>query len=331
MNGFKVVLISSNHDIPDWVGKKFEEEKVEFVFHECQSREDLEKYAGDADVIWFMSGRKGLVAEENMDIFRKAGVVIKYGSGTDNIDHDACTKRGIIVAHTPDDPSEPTSDHAIAMLFTSVRQTASQDRLVRKGVWDQKSLIPIGKFAGADLGIIGFGRIGKAIVRKLSGFKMNVRVFDPYVDKAALEKAGCKKAGLDELIKESQYIMVTCPLTKETRYLIGDKEFDSMRSDAVLVNTARGGIVNEQALYRALKENRIKAAALDVVENPPLEQGNQLLTLENICFTPWMGGYPSNYPDALFDVPVSEIIEMSKGHSPKWIANRGVVPKWRFV
>src|SRR3990167_2976073 len=109
---FKVVLIANDgHPIPDWVSKKFVEAGIDYAYHQCYSCEELKKYANDADVLWLMSSRKGLVIEENIDIFKKAGAVIKCGSGTDNIDHEACTKRGIIVAHTPEDPTEPTSDH----------------------------------------------------------------------------------------------------------------------------------------------------------------------------------------------------------------------------
>ena len=119
---FKVALIAcSIFPIPEWVNTKFAEANIEYVFHQCYSREDLEKYASDADVLWYMADRHGLVTEENMDIFKKAICVIKGGSGTDNIQRDACTRKGIIIAHTPEDPTEPASDHFIAMLFIKFR------------------------------------------------------------------------------------------------------------------------------------------------------------------------------------------------------------------
>lgn len=331
MGKFKVVLIANDgHLIPDWVYKKFDEAGIEFIYKDCHSREDLEKAAKDADVLFLTSSRKGLVSEENMDIFEKAGCAIKCGSGTDNIDHDACTKRGIIVAHTPDDPTEPTSDHNIAMLFTAVRQTARQDRLVRKGVWDPHKALPLGQFTGADLGIIGFGRIGNDILRKLSGFDMNTRIYDPYIDAKIIEEKGAIKVELEELIKKSKYIMVVCPRTRETEGLIGEKELRSMRPDAVLVNVARAGIVDEDALKKALKEKWIKAAALDVLRKPPQKPGDDWLKFENINFTPHLGGYDDDYPDSVFRSSVDVIIEISKGYLPKWIANKGVKPKWKL-
>ncbi|MFH1613556.1 MAG: NAD(P)-dependent oxidoreductase [Planctomycetota bacterium] len=325
---FKVVLIANDdHPIPEWVSKKFEQTDIDFVYHQCYGREDLEKCATDADVLWLMSSRKGLVLEENMYIFKNARAIIKCGSGTDNIDHDACTKRGIIVAHTPDDPTDCTSDHFIAMLFTAVRQTARQDRLVRRGIWSVHAAMPIGPLTGADLGLIGFGRIGKMIALKLSGFRMNIRVFDPFVDSATIEAAGCVKMELAQLLKESQYVLLACLLTEETRGILGEKELKQMRSDAVLVNVARAGLVDEKALIKALRENWFKAAAFDVLESHPLQPGDEFLELENINFTPHLGGYAYNYPNSLFITCVNEIIGMSKMQLPKWIANKGVVLK----
>ena len=331
MKKFKVALIANDgHPIPDWVKKKFEEENIEFIYHDCHTREELKKYAEDADVIFLTSSRKNLVAEENMDIFKKAICAIKCGSGTDNISYDACTKRGIIIANTPDDPTESTSNHFIAMLLTAVRQTARQDRLVRSGVWDAPAALPIGHLTGADLGIIGFGRIGRAIVKKLSGFEMIVRVFDPYVDAGTIKSNGGIKVGLDELLKKSQYAMVACPLLKETQGLIGEKELKMMRKDAVIVNVARAGIIDEDALKKALRQKWIKAAAIDVLEEHPLKPGDEWLEFENVNFTPHLGGYSEDYPDAIFKTPVEVIIEMSKGNMPKWIVNKECKPKWDF-
>lgn len=329
---FKVALVANDdHPIPNWLNEKFKKAGIEFVYHQCYTRENLKRYAYDADVLWLQSSRKGLVVEKNMDIFKKTGAVVKCGSGTDNIDHEACTKRGIIVAHTPEDATEPTSDHFIAMLFTAVRRIARQDRLIRQGIWDPRASLPIGHFTGADLGLIGFGRIGKAVVRKLSGFQMNIRVFDPYVDRATVEVTGCKKVELEELLKKSQFVLVACPLTNKTKNLLDEKELRIMRQDAILVNCARAGIVDEKALVKALKERWIKAAAFDVLENHPLKPDDELLSLENFTLTPHMGGYPDSYPDSIFNNVAEVIISMSKMHLPKWIVNKGVKSKWKIL
>ena len=324
---FKIAMIANDdHRIPDWV-YEVEEADIEFVCHDCRSRE-FENCAADADV-WLQS-EEAAVTEENMDILKKVGAVIKCGSGTNNIDHAACTKRGIIVSHTPNDPTEPTSDHAIAMLFTAAIRTAAQDHMIRSGVWNARACLPIGQFAGANLGVIGFGRIGRAIIGKLSGFKMNVRVYDPFVDAAGIEQSGAKKTEIEELLRESQYVLVCCPLMDETRGLLGEKELGMMRRDSILVNCARGGIVDEAALKKALKEGRIGAAALDSMEEHP-EPGDEWFGFDNVNFTPHLGGYGARYSDDQFESPVHVMIEMSKMRLPKWIANKGVVPKWNMT
>ena len=330
-NKFKVVLIANdNHPIPDWVSKNFSAANIEYVHQECYNRQDLEKFASDASVLWYMSSRRNLVVEENMDIFKKAIAAIKCGSGTDNIDHDACTKRGIIIAHTPEDVTECTSNHTIAMLLTAAHRTAMQDRRVRRGVWNPRDEPAIGCLSEAELGIIGFGRIGQAVARKLSGFCMNLRIYDPFANEEAVKKANGQCVELSELLTKSQYVLVCCPLIKETEKLISTKEFEMMRKDAVLVNCARGPIVDEKALIRAMKDKQITAAALDVVENPPLQPDNELLSFDDVTVTPHAAGYTYDYPDGLFRGMVEMVIGMSKGYLPKWIANEGVKPKFNF-
>ena len=329
--GFKAALIANdNHPIPDWLDETLAEVGIDYVYRDCFNREDLEACARDADVLWLMSSRKGLVVEEHMDIFEKAGAAIKVGSGTDNIDNDACTKRGIVVTHTPDIPTEATSDHIIALLMSAVRQTARQDYLIRSGVWDVQAALPKGKMTGADLGLIGFGRIGRAVVRKLAGFEMKVRVCDPAVDAATVEAAGCKKVELDELLMESQYVLLAVPLTNETRALLGVKELQSMRRDAILVNGARGGIVDERAVVKALHEGWISAAAFDVWVNPVTDSNHELRQLDNLVMTPHMGGYSHAYPEDLWRAVVDVIIDLSKKRMPASIVNKGVTPRWKL-
>ena len=326
---FKVVLVANDdHPIPDWVTTKFEAAEIDYEYHQCYGRDDLAAHAADADLVWLQSGRKGLIIEEHMDVFKNLKAVVRIGSGTDNIDREACNKRGILIAHTPEDVIEFASDHMIAMLFTAVRRTARQDSLVRQGIWDVHAAMPVGHFRGAELGMIGFGRIGRLVARNLSGFEMKLRVYDPFVDAATIQQAGGTKVELTELLQRSQFVLVACPLTKETHGLIGRKELALMRPDATLVNCARGGIVDESALVETLKEGRIKAAALDVVENAPLDKDSELLALENLNVTPHLGGYSDNYPDGLFFTVVDTIIQISRRQPPRWIVNPEVTSDW---
>ena len=148
----KVVLVANvHHPIPPWVAADFAAADIDYLYQECSSRKDLEEYASDADVIWLMASRENLVVEPMIDVFKTLGAVVKCGSGTDNIDHEACTRRGIVIAHTPEDVTEPTSDHCIAMLLTAVRRTAIQDRLVRGGSGTPLRLFPSGNSVAPTL------------------------------------------------------------------------------------------------------------------------------------------------------------------------------------
>ena len=328
---FKVVLIANDdHPIGDWVSEKLAAAGVDYSYHQCYGRADLERYAADADAIWLHSSRSGLAVEENMDIFTRLVAVVRVGSGTDNVDHQACNKRGIVIAHSPDTVTGVTSDHAIAMLFAAARQVARQDRLVRQGVWDRRTPLPAAPLAGASLGLIGCGRIGSAIVKKLSGFEMSVSICDPYLDAATIESLGGTKVDLETLLTQCQFVLVVCPLTEETQGSIGEKEFDMMRDDAVLVNCARGPIVNEKALYQALKTGTIKGAAVDVVADPPLKKDDPLLSLDNLVVTPHMAGMAHDYPDSIFVGPVQAIIDISQGRLPQWIANKDFTGTWKM-
>jgi D-3-phosphoglycerate dehydrogenase len=326
MNEFKVALIANDdHPIPAWVDEKFKQAGISWAYKQCYNRNDLKEIATDANVLWLMSGRKGLVIEENMDIFKNLIAVVRIGSGTDNIDHDACNKRGIIIGHSPEIMIECTSDHMIAMLFSAVRRIAVHDKRIRVGIFNPREPMSIGYYKNAKLGIIGFGKIAKAVIKKLSGFEMDVKVFDPYVEQIDIVKAGCKKVELSELLKESQFIIVACPLTDSTNNLLGENEFKLMRKDAVLVNCARGGIVNDNALLNALKNKTIAAAAIDVYSKTPPDSSGEIFKLENVNFTPHSAGYPLPYPDMHYRGQIDVIIDISKGKTPQWIANKSVL------
>lgn len=326
---FSVVQIANDgHPLPDWVEPKLSAANVECIYCQCYNYNDLKSCVRGADMLWMMSGRRGLVIEENMDLFPNVGAVLRAGSGTDNVDHDACNKRGILVVHNPEDMTEVTSDHVIAMLFAAVRRVVWHDRNVRNGLFSQKEPMSVCTLRGAELGLVGYGRIGKAVVKKLAGFEMKIRVCDPYADPEIMKGLGCEPVALDQLLKKSQLVVLVCPLTDETRGLIGAKQLGLMREDAVLVNCARGQIVDETALYETLKNNRIAGAALDVFCETPLPADHLFLTLENVTLTPHSAGLPLPFPDALYVNPVQSIIDLAEGRMPRWIANRGVTPKW---
>lgn len=323
-----VMIANDDHPVPEWVAQRLGAAGIAYGYRQCYTRADLAACASEAHVLWLNSSRRGLVTEEHMDLFPEVGAVLKVGSGTDNVDREACTRRGIIIAHTPDDPTESTSDHTVAMLLTAVRQTAHQDRLVRAGHWDMRLALPVGPLTAAELGVIGFGRIARMVIRKLSGFRMEVRVFDPHVSAGEIEAAGARPCALDELLRASRYVIIACPLTDETRGMIGREPLALMRRDAVLINCARAGIADEHAVITALQEKRLAAAAFDVLSSHPLTPESPWLTVPNATLTPHMGGCAYDYPDGIYPSQIEVLADLARGVMPRWVANRGVVPRW---
>lgn len=215
-------------------------------------------------------------------------VISQMAVGYDNIDLTAATSRGIAVGHTPGVLTDATADFTWALLMAAARRLVEADRFTRHGRWKTwgPTLLLGAQVAGATLGIVGMGRIGQAVARRAKGFKMRVIYHDPQRH-ADLEKAlALHYVEMDQLLQESDFITIHTWLSKETYHLFSEPQFKLMKPTAILINTARGPIVDLQALYKALKEGRIAYAALDVTDPEPIEMDNPLLGLDNLIITP---------------------------------------------
>ncbi|SLM11996.1 Phosphoglycerate dehydrogenase [uncultured spirochete] len=218
---------------------------------------------------------------------KRLKVISRYGVGYDNVDLEAAKRKGVAVTFTPGTNENSVADLAMTLLLCASRNIVSMDKYVKSGLGSRVIGSEMWK---KTLGIIGTGRIGKGLARRAVGFSMNILAYDAYPDTAFAQQVGLTYCSLDRLLRESDFISIHCPLTDETRSLIGAAEFAVMKPTAVLVNTARGGIVDEEALYNALVQKKIAAAALDVtVQDPPT--GSPLLGLDNCIITPHIGGY----------------------------------------
>ena len=223
----------------------------------------------------------------------------------------------------------PVAEHAIALLLTAIRQIPYHDRLVHAGHWDRGLVPPGHRLEGGTLGFVGFGRIPREMVCKLIGFGMTFVAYDPYISAESMQELDVRKVELDEVLRTSDFISLHCALTGETRHLIGERELHLMKPQAVLVNTARGEVVDERALYRALKDGRIAAAGLDVMKSEPPEPDNPLLHMENVFITPHMAAYNHQFPDLQFQASVEKIVDLVRGRWPKSVVNRdSVKSRW---
>jgi D-3-phosphoglycerate dehydrogenase len=331
MGEFKVALVGLDGQVvPDWVTARLRDEGIDLVARECLTDEDLAHNAVDADVVWLFGGSRVLNAR-NLALLERCGAILRTGSGTDNVPVDAATQWGILVANTPDAAADAVSDHAIGLLFAALRQIAVQDRAVRDGVWNRYRAWPLWTLRGRTLGLVGFGRIAQQTLRKLCGFELQTLAYDPFVGAEVLARHGARAASLDEVLSQSDVVSVHCPLTPETHHLLDERALRRMKPTAVLVNTARGPIVDEAALARALKEGWIAAAALDVLEREPPDPVSPLLSLDNVVITSHIGGYSDEYLEASWRHSVDTVVALAHGRRPQSNVNCPENSRWELT
>ncbi len=253
--------------------------------------------------------------------------VVRYGIGVDNVDLEAATDCGMVVAHVLDFCTEEVSNHAIALMLALARRLLPLHRDAAAGRWRQPQAWALAPVHGQTLGIVGFGYIGRAVARKARAFDMRLLAHDPYGDPNAAEELGATLVPLPELLAQSDYVSLHTPLTPETRHLIGATALATMKPTAVLINTARGPVVDEAALVEALTSGRIAAAALDVFEEEPLPADSPLCRLENALLTPHVASVSPEAMRRLREEVGRAAADVLRGHWPKYVANPGVRPR----
>jgi glyoxylate reductase len=241
-------------------------------------------------------------------------VISNLAVGFDNIDVPAATARGIPVGNTPDVLTDATADFAFTLLLAAGRRLLEGDRYIKAGkwqTWDPLALLGV-EIKGATLGLVGFGRIGKAMARRAAGFDMRVIYYDPS-EKIPDSRIDATHVDFETLLEESDFISLHTPLTADTRHLIDSEALSKMKPEAVLVNTARGPIVDPDALYEALKQRRIFAAALDVTEPEPLPLEHPLYTLDNVIIAPHIASASRATRDKMAMMAAENLIAGLKG------------------
>jgi glyoxylate reductase len=258
-----------------------------------------------------------------LDAGKRLRIVAQMAVGYDNIDVAAATERGILVTNTPGVLTETTADLTFALLLTAARRIVEGDRLTRAGGW--KSWHPsflLGQDVhGATLGIVGLGQIGLAVARRARGFDMRLLYWSRRRYPDAEAELALEYVDLDRLLRESDFVSLHVPLTPETRHLIGERELALMKPTAILVNAARGSLVDQRALYKALKERRIAAAGLDVAEVEPIPLDDPLLTLSNVVMTPHIGSASVATRARMAEIAVESILQAFRGELPSRCVN----------
>jgi D-3-phosphoglycerate dehydrogenase / 2-oxoglutarate reductase len=276
----------------------------------------------DADVLMVTLQK---VTAEVLDAMPHCKFISRLGVGLDSIDLAAATKRKIWVANVPDYGVDEVSLHAISLMLSQLRSIPRLVANTQQGVWDSSVMRPIHRFSGQTLGILGFGRIGRSLAQKASGFGLKILAYDPYLDAAAIQAAGAQSADLDTILSESDFISLHLPLTDETQHLINAKTLATMKPTAYIVNTARGGLIDETALLVAVQGGRLRGAALDVLSAEPPPKDNAILQAllkeERILVTPHVAWYSE---EAMIDMHrrgSEDVVRVLRGEKPRTPVN----------
>jgi D-3-phosphoglycerate dehydrogenase len=290
----KVLYIATDsrlHQPPDWFYEAFVRDGLTLVQGDCWANEaDNAVLAPNARAMLVGSGRYP-VTSESLGRLASCGLIVRMGAGYDTVDVAEATRRGVMVANMPANIPEEVSDHAIALFLTCLRRLVPQTVALRSGNWEPYYAYPALRLRGQTLGLVGCGRIARKVVAKMVGFGLTCIAYDPYTSAAEVADLGIELVDFEALLSRADVISLHAPATAETRELFNAEAFARMKPSAILINTARGALVDEQALVTALQTGQIRAAGLDVFAEEPLKPDNPLLQLDNVVLTPHVASY----------------------------------------
>ena len=265
---------------------------------------------------------------EVFDAAPELKIIAQFAVGFDNIDVEEATRRGIYVTNTPGVLTETTADFAWALLMAVARRVVEADRYVRTGQWKvgwHPSMLSGRDVYGATIGIVGAGRVGSAVARRAKGFNMRILYQSPSAKPLLENELDAKRVDLNTLLKQSDFVSIHVPLTKQTYHMINEEKLRLMKKTAYLVNNSRGAVVDEEALHRALKEGWIAGAGLDVFEQEPTPLDNALLSLDNVVAAPHVSSSSHETRSRMAEMVAENLIAFFEGKIPPNLVNREVV------
>jgi D-3-phosphoglycerate dehydrogenase len=297
---------------------------LEFIPAQCKTEEELIELTKDAEGVL---NQWNYLTENVINNMKNCKVIATYGIGTDKINVEAASKKGIYVCNVPSYGTNEVANHALAMLMACSRQLVQYDRLIRKGQFGYPTLgKKLYRIEGQVVGLVGFGKIPRNLSRKLiDAFNMKVLAYDPFITEEFAKECGVEKVDLETLMKNSDFVSVHVPLTKETKYIIDEKMMRLMKPTAYLINCGRGAIVKEDDLAKVLKENVIAGAGIDVFEIEPIKTDDPLLQLDNVIVTPHSAYYTEESLYALQYGAAAEVARVLTGEKPISAVNQNAV------
>ena len=265
------------------------------------------------------------VARDLIEELERCRIIARFGIGVDNVDVEAATRAGIVVTNVPDYCIDEVSDHALALLLALVRKIPFANQEVQAGRWEMQAVVPIHRLRGRTLGLVGFGKIPRALTPKAQAFGLRVITFDPYVSDEVAASLGVERVSFDELLRTADYISIHAPLAPDTRHMFNAEAFRKMKPGALLVNTARGPLIDEQALADALDEGRVAGAALDVMPREPPPADSPLLGRDHVILTPHIAFYSEESLIELQTKAAQEVARVLRGDRPRYPVNPQVL------
>lgn len=285
---------------------------IEFIKAQCKTEDDVIEKAQEAHAIL---NQYAPLSRRVVESLQETKIISRYGVGVNTIDLEAAAEKGIIVANVPDYGMEEVSNHALALMLSWARKIPLLNNEVKQGNWDFKAGVPIHRFNEQTLGVLGFGRIPRRLIEKAKPLHIKTAAYDPFVTEEEMAACGVVKMELDEIIRESDFLSVHVPLIKDTFHLLDAKRFSQMKNSAVVINTARGPIIDEKALIAALEQGQIAGAALDVAEEEPIGRDNPLLKMDNVILTPHSAWYSEEAMVELRQKAAMNIVQVLSGET----------------
>ena len=286
---------------------------AELLLAEASTPQAIMQVARDADALLVTYAK---VTAEMIGQMTGCRIIARFGIGVDNVDIAAATNASIVVTRVPDYCIDEVSDHTMALLLALARKIPFANSRAHAGRWEMPAVVPIHRLRGSVLGLVGFGRISQLVATKAKAFGLRVISYDPFVCEETMQRAGVEKVDFSELVKVSDHISIHTPLVPETNHLFNADVFRRMKPTAHLINTARGSIVDEEALAQALDQGRLSGAALDVLSPEP-PSTSPLFGRDNVILTPHMSFYSAESLIELQSKAAEEVVRVLTGEAPR--------------
>lgn len=332
LEGFRVFVSEYFDGCQEYYSKEIEEMGGEVIWGRPFSQttnafteKELIKHCKDVDGIIIIA--RDLLTKAVFEASPRLRIVSKQGIGLDKVPLDLAAEYGILVTNTATTVVNTVAEHAFCLILALLRKLPQTTKGIEEGKWSRN--FNFRELSNKNVGLIGFGNIGKSLSKKLMGWDCNIMVCDPFVKEEDAIKANVKKVELNTLLQESDIISLNVPLLDSTKDMIGDKEFNLMKPKAIIINTARGKVINEASLIKALQDKKIAGAALDVTYKEPIDFDNPLCHMENVIITPHVAGSSEESWIRTAKQSAKNCIDALMGRKPDFLANEQGFGKWQ--